>query len=299
MRIAITGSSGFIGHRLVSAAVEQGHEVLRLARGSSPEPNAHYRHFDLSRPQGFEAALEGADAVIHAAAHIPASYDDPSEARLCLELNALGTLELLQACARRGVARVVLLSGNVYRSGASLVSEDAPVDPSGRATFYLASKACADMFARQVSRTHSLQTVSLRPASVYGPGLKRGMLVTFAGRLQRGESVQIADGGRYRTDFVHVDDVVSATLAATTSDVHGTYNLGTGVLTSALEVARQLTRLLGVPHSLLDVLPADDRSPESFAPLDSTRARRDLGWQPRVLEQGLREYVEALRATSA
>lgn len=298
MRIAITGSNGFIGRRLVSAAVGAGHEVLCLARRSSAEPNTLYRHFDLSCHEGFDAALEGADAVIHAAAHIPASYDDPGEARLCLELNALGTLELLQACGRRGVSRVALLSGNVYRGGTNPVSEDAPVDPSGRATFYLASKACADMFTRQVSRTLPLETVTLRPASVYGPGLMRGMLATFAVRLQRGQPVQIADAGRYRTDFVHVDDVASATLAATTSDVQGTYNLGTGVLTSTLEIARQLASLLGASACLLDVSPIDDRSPENFSPLDSTRARRDLGWRPRPLESGLREYVEALRATS-
>jgi UDP-glucose 4-epimerase len=287
MRVGVSGAGGFIGRHVVGALAREGHDVLALVHKNPAPAGVRAHSFDLTRPVGLDSIVSELDVFVHAAAHVPRVQDNPDEARACLEINALGTLEVLRACAHRGVRKVIVLSGaNIYRSGTDPVAEDGPIDPTGRASFYLVSKACADFYATHFDR-EAIEVTILRPTSVYGPGLNRGMIDTFLTRLAAGQSIKVTDGGRYRADFVYVEDIARAVVAALSSSIRGPYNLGSGTLSTSLEVARCLVRLFELREELIEVEVPTRSTVVGYSPVDITRARRELGFQPRSLEQGL------------
>ena len=185
----------------------------------------------------------------------------------------------------------------MYRHGTETVAEDAPTYPSVHAPYYMMSKLCAEVWADHFDRTGKLQTASLRLASVYGPGLERGMIPTFTAALVQGKPITIKDGGRFRTDLVFVGDVVDATERALIRDVHGIFNVGSGTTSSSLEVGEALVTLTGASPGLLIVEPPTSRAvPFGFAPLDITRARKQLGYAPRAVKDALGVYVDWYRS---
>jgi UDP-glucose 4-epimerase len=298
MKVSVTGASGFVGRHLVHALRKHGHRVRSLVRDLSTAPESdEVREIDLSSAEPLDAALAGVDAVVHAAAYLPASYADPGEARKLLEVNALGTLAILESCVRTSVEKAIVVSSNVYRHGTDTVAEDAPTYPSVHAPFYMMSKLCAEVWADHFDRTGKLQTASLRLASVYGPGLERGMIPTFTSALVKGNPITIKDGGRFRSDLVFVGDVVDATERALLRDVHGVFNVGSGTTSSSLEVAEVLVTLTGASPDLLTVEPpANSAVPFGFAPLDVTRARKQLGYAPSAFKDALGVYVDWYRS---
>jgi UDP-glucose 4-epimerase len=297
MKVSVTGASGFVGRHLVHGLRAYGHRVRSLVRDLSTAPECdEARVVDLSSAEPLDAALAGADAVVHAAAYLPASYTDPGEARKLLKVNALGTLAVLEACVRTSVKKAVVLSGNVYRQATDPVTERAPTYPSMHAPYYLMSKLCADVWTDHFDQTGKLQTASLRLASVYGPGLERGMIPTFTAALFQGKPITIRDGGRYRADFVFVGDVVDATESALSRDVHGIFNVGSGMASSSLEIAEALVALTHASRDLLVVEPPASGAPFGFAPLDVTRAREQLGYVPCAVKDALGVYVDWYRS---
>ena len=93
-----------------------------------------------------------------AAAYLPASYADPGEARKLLEVNALGTLAVVESCVRTSVRKAVVFSSNVYRHGTDAVTEEAPTYPSVHALYYMMSKLCG-----RSGSTTSVGRASSRP----------------------------------------------------------------------------------------------------------------------------------------
>lgn len=299
MIVALTGASGFVGRQVAAALGARGHRVRALGRTLDGDDA---RVVDLAASGldvALDAALAGAQAIVHAAAHLPRAYDDPAEARRCFEVNALGTLAVLEAATRAEIRKVVVLSTNLYRLATDPVTEDAPLHPSARASHYMLSKACADFYAQHFGETGRLDATVLRLASVYGPALGRGLIPLLAAKLASGARVAVPGGGRYRADFVHVDDVATATAAAVERAAGGVYNVGSGVASTPLEVATMLARLLDVPAVRIDIQPETGPELQGFPALDVTRARHELGHAPRSLARGLADYLAALPSEPA
>ncbi|MEQ1564244.1 MAG: NAD(P)-dependent oxidoreductase [Myxococcota bacterium] len=281
----VTGSTGFVGRATVARLVAQGETVLAATRDPSRAPPGARA---VAWTAGEALPLAGVDVVVHAAATRPARYDDPAEAERCLAVNATATGALVTAAAAAGVGRFVYLSaGNAYAPLDRPAREDDPIDPTGRATYYLGSKICGEWWVRAA---RGLTTAVLRPGAIYGPGMPPGMVPTFRQRLAAGDVVVVADGGRYRADLVYVDDVVDATLAAARGGGSGVWNVGGGRTWTSLEIATGLARALGRPESLIHVDPPTGAAP-GFTALDVSRARAELGYTPRDLEVGLAAYV--------
>lgn len=236
------------------------------------------------------SALRGVDAVVHQAAMVGMGSDvaDLPEYVGC---NDLGTAVLLAAMARARISRLVLASSMVvYGEGAytcaadgpvrplprqvadlaagrfeprcpacaaplrpGLVTEDAPLDPR---SVYAATKLAQEHLSAAWARETGGSIVALRYHNVYGPGMPRdtpysGVAAIFRSALERGDAPRVFEDGRQRRDFVHVDDVAAANLAAlaATADITGfrAYNIASGVVTTVGEMATALATAVSGP----------------------------------------------------
>ena len=288
--IGITGGTGFVGRRLVAALVARGTSVRVFARDPAQvPPGPEVVRWDATIAPD-RAPLEDLSALVSCAAFLPDRYDDPASAVDCFAVNALAPHRLALAAARAGVARFVHVStGNVYRPQERPVREDDPIDPVGRASTYLGTKALGDLWVRSVPGT-----VVLRPRAIYGPGMGRGVLRTFVERLTNGESVRVANAGRHQADFVWVGDVVNAIVAATTSTATGAFNVGSGAATSTRDLAWAVAAALGRDRSDVVIEPESPGAPPPFSALDVSRAQSELGFVPTPLARGLDAWLAEL-----
>ncbi|HEY8428378.1 MAG TPA: NAD-dependent epimerase/dehydratase family protein [Sandaracinaceae bacterium] len=285
-RILVTGGAGFIGHHLVRALLERGHEVtvlddLSMGRADRLPPEARLVVGDVRDPAKLEEALDGARAVFHLAAVVSVRASMDGFVRDA-EVNLLGTLRLLEAMRGRGIEKAVLASSMaVYADGGGApIREDHPALP---ASPYGVAKLAAERYWHLVCPRIGVRGTVLRYFNTYGPGQTPtpyvGVVTHFAERILRGEPPVIYGDGEQRRDFVHVDDVVAATIAVLEREAGGlTINVGTGTATSVNDVARALLSLLG---SSLEPVHAPAAPGElRHAVADVSLARAVLGYVP-------------------
>ena len=295
MRATVTGGAGFIGSAVVDALVARGDDVtivdnLSSGKGENLNPSARFVEADIRDP--LELA---ADVVFHLAAQADVST---SVARPDFDaaVNVVGTVHVLEA-ARACGAQVVFSStgGAIYGECTRPAREDDPRQPLSP---YGVAKLSAEEYLATWNRLHAAKHVSLRFGNVYGPrqdsGLEGGVVAIFLERMARGEPTTIFGDGAQERDFVYVEDVAQAVLAAAGNE-GGVYNVGSGEATS-----------IAAMHELCRRVAGDGREPEYAPPrpgdlkrsvLDPSRAADELGWVPETpLEDGLRRTWDWLRS---
>lgn len=236
------------------------------------------------------------DVICHLAAQMSVSRS-VREPLFDAEVNVLGALRLLEA-ARDVNARVVFASsgGALYGDADMLPTPEScpplPVSP------YAVSKLAFEHYLRSYRAQYGLSYMVLRFGNVYGPRQnphgEAGVVAIFCQRLLQGLPVVINGDGRYTRDYVYVDDVVEANLAAIDSPVVGHYNVGTGRQVDVNQLFHLVASRLGVdaeelhgPHRAGDV---------RASALDSSLIATDLGWHARVpLEEGLERTLAWFR----
>jgi UDP-glucose 4-epimerase len=301
MRVAVTGGTGFIGRHVVAALAAAGHEVAVVARHPVPVAGAARVVQGDVADRAIAAALAGAEAIVHLAALSDASQSlaDPVG---YTTINALGTLNVLEAARLNGAGVVFASSQRVYEPWHGPLHEDAPKVPT---TVYGWSKLAAEGWATMYSRIYNVPTITLRGFTVYGPGQRArggasGVLAIFAERTLRGQEMTIHQ--RHLRDFVWVGDTAAAFLRAVERladpQLRGrAYNIGCGVGTALDDLARLVQAHSGVadpPPITLRAPSEQEPREEVFATLD--RVRDELGWSPTVaLGDGLDRYFAWLR----
>jgi UDP-glucose 4-epimerase len=307
VRSLVTGGAGFIGSHLADALVRAGDRVTvvdDLSRGrperlaGAIEAGAQLVIADVRDSAVVSDVFASArpQRVFHLAAQtsVRASVDDPAGDAT---VNVLGTINVLEAARVHGTARVVSTS-----TGGPLFAHDAPLPltedlPPAPASPYGQSKLAGEGYCELYRRLHGLSTLVLRYANVYGPRQdpagEAGVVAIFCGKLLQGEPVTLFGDGHQSRDFVYVDDVVAATLAAERSQLTGPVNVGTGLQTSLWDLIESLAALTGRPP---EVMRAPARLGERRATsIDSSRARERLGWEPAVaLHDGLARTLQAI-----
>jgi UDP-glucose 4-epimerase len=301
MRFLVTGGAGFLGAALANCLVEAGSQVRvvdDLSAGDSSRLDDRVlftRGSVLDRPKLW-TLLQDVDCVYHLAARVlvsesilyPSAYN---------EVNAGGTVSVMEAMRDAGVRRVVLASsGAVYGEQAHQpVREDQTPNPQSP---YAVSKLAAEHYVRTIGALWGMETVILRIFNAYGPGQNLPVshppvVPRFLQQTMRGGSLVIFGGGAQTRDFVYVDDVVDAMVAAATaSDVdRRTVNIGSGTRTSVNDLATVVAEVVGQEAELLHS-PAESGGVSHLC-ADISLARRLLGYEPRVeLRQGLRMTLE-------
>ncbi len=249
--IAVTGGTGFVGNRLLQKLMASGEKIVLLSR-SSQYPSLHQSLLGIGEIRTWDAAsgecppLQDIHTVVHLAAYLPKNYHDPLEAEACLRANALGSLNLLQACLAFRVEHAILCSsGNVYKRSSQPADEAAPTYPDGHGSFYLGSKLLSEIWASHFA-SRGLKTMVLRPSAIYGPGMKGGIVRMLVDRLATGQRVTLQNQGRFSSDLVYVDDVVEACLSGLRQQSVGIFNVGSGKVTSIADLARHVADALNV-----------------------------------------------------
>ncbi len=300
VKVLVTGANGFLGRRVASALAARGARVRAHGRTmpTSPLPGVEHVAGDLCDTGSLAGLVDGVDAVCHFAAFTPPNHADSSFAPRCYEVNALVSLRLAEA-ALEGVRRrfVLASAANAYAvwpqgeaQGRRPVAEDEAPYPAARATFYLASKALAELYLEHLARTRGLLLTSLRISSPYGHGMPQGSVVArFMALAAEGKALTVRDGGLPRADFVWVDDVVDLVVAALDAPGGGTFNAGSGEHTSLLDLARavQATYADRAVAVTVEPPPLGAEPAPSFAAIDIGKAKRAFGYAPRPLAEGL------------
>jgi UDP-glucose 4-epimerase len=322
--VLVTGASGFIGRRIIMALLAQRAKVRALIRASNSAPtdwrDVAIVNADLADAVSLTSACAGINTVIHAAgfAHADAAHT-PDFATRHWAINAEGTFRLLDAAVAAGVERFIFISSvkAVGEPGSQCVDEtwDAPAE-----TPYGQAKRAAEQRALTVGRETGLHVVILRPALVYGSGMKGNLARMITVIQQQGFPLLPKTG--QRRSLVHVDDVAQAALraAAVAAAAGQTYLVTDSQPCSSRELGVLMRQGLGlppprwfVPASLLyaAAMLADggrglmgQRDSRFRAMLDkllngacydSSRIGRELGYQPawtfqRYCETGLQEW---------
>ncbi len=304
MKILVTGGAGFIGSHVVDALIERGHEVavvddLSTGKREHVNPRARFYHLDIRDAKGLEEvfAAERPEIVNHQAAraNVRESLEKPI---LYAEVNVIGSLNLLELSRKYGVEKFIYAStgGAVYGEPEYLPADEAhpinPLDPYG------ASKHFVEHYLYLYGVNYGLRYTILRYPNVYGPRQdpygEAGVVAIFTGQMLRGEQAVINGSGEQERDFVYVGDIVEANLLALDRGDGGIYNLGWGFGTSINEIFARLKEITGYEKEAVHGPP---KKGEVFKIcLDATKARRELGWVPRIsLDEGLRMTVEYFR----
>jgi UDP-N-acetylglucosamine 4-epimerase len=316
----VTGVAGFIGSNLLHSLLELDQSVVGLDNfatghranldevrdlvGPQRWSRLRFHEGDVASPDVCRAALEGVDVVLHQAAlgSVPRSIEDPLASN---DANVTGTLALLEAARRAGVARFVYASSSsVYGDSPTLPKIE---DQMGQLLSpYATTKLANELYAGVFGRLHGIEAVGLRYFNVFGPrqdpeGAYAAVIPRWIAAMIRGDEVRINGTGETSRDFCYVKNVVQVNLlAATVEDpaaLNQAYNVAVGQRTTLSELFELLRERLQPRHPHLEgVKPVHGPFREGdvlHSLADTTKARGLLGYEPtHSIEQGLDEALD-------
>ena len=308
MRILVTGGAGFIGSNFVHYWLERHSDdhvvVLDLLtyagdRRSLADVGERivFAEGDICDLESCERliARESVDVVVNFAAesHNSLAVVDPTR---FFRTNVLGTQALLEASRRAGVARFHHVStcevyGDLPLDTDDVFTEESPYRPR---TPYNASKAGADHAVRAYHETYALPVTITNCANNYGPyQFPEKVIPLFVTNALDDLELPLYASTRNRREWLHVRDHCRAIELVLEQGREGeTYNVGSGVEKSIEEIADAVLSLTGKPETLKTIVPDRPGHDRRYL-LDSSKLRRELGWQPTIdFEEGLRETVE-------
>jgi UDP-glucose 4-epimerase len=310
MNVLVTGGAGFIGSHVAETLINAGHHVvvvdnLHTGDRANVPAGATFYEADIQDQARLDTifATEKIEAISHQAAlaNVRESMTDPLE---YARVNLLGSLVLLELARKYKCRKIVFAStgGAVYGEGASPDNSLLPFTEASKAQpkdNYGTNKLSVEYHLDLYHKNYELPYVALRYPNVYGPRQnskgEAGVIAIFTDAMLANQPTRITGDGEQTRDFAYVGDIARANFLALTSDIVGIYNVGTGVPSSINTVHDYLTEITHydqeptyIPRPVGEVLATY---------LDSSKAKRDLGWEAEVsLEEGLRRTVAWFRS---
>lgn len=308
MKILITGGAGFIGSHIADRFLALGHQVtvldnLSMGLKANVPGEAHFIEGDITDGTMLDALCKEHrfEVTVHLAAQMDVrqSVADPM---FDLRVNVMGTLNLLQAGIESGLQRFIFAStgGAIYGEQKSFPADEShptqPVSPYG------ISKLAAEKYIQFYHSHHGLGYAILRYGNVYGPRQnphgEAGVVAIFSKKLVRGEAAIINGDGLQTRDYIYVDDVVAANVAALEYEGNLLMNVGTGIETDVVSLYAHLASIAGVdgPAEHGESKPGEQRR----SVIDPARGKELAGWEPGVaLADGLARTYSWFSAASS
>jgi UDP-glucose 4-epimerase len=301
MRFLITGAAGFLGTALANRLAREGHVVRGLDDLSTGQPEALIPEVFLNRGDVNDrpklwTLLQDIDCVYHLAARVSVqeSVLYPREYNL---VNVGGTVTLMEAMRDVGVKRVIFISsGAVYGDqGVQPLKETAVLNPRSP---YAVSKLSAEFYIRTISSLWEIDSVVLRVFNAYGPGqhlppAHAPVIPYFLRQASLNGNMVVHGDGSQTRDYIYIDDVVDAMLAAgnEASANQKIINIGSGEETSIRNLVPMIVETSGGKPEIL-YNPRNEGGVRRMC-ADLTLAREILNYQPKIsLAEGLRMTFE-------
>jgi dTDP-glucose 4,6-dehydratase len=307
VRLLVTGAAGFIGSNFVRYWLSErpddhvvAYDALTYAGNienlSDVRDLLVFVHGDICDAKAVERVMtaEEIDTIVNFAAESHNSYSllDPTAA---FRTNVLGTQTLLQAARTRGVTRFHHVStcevyGDLPLDSNEKFTEDSPYRPHSP---YNASKAAGDLAVRAYHEAFGLPTTITNVANTYGPyQFPEKLIPLFATNALDDKPLPLYASTEYRREWIHVlDHCRGIERVLLDGRIGETYNIGTGVERSIMEIADAILGCLRKPSSLKTIVP-DRPAHDRRYPLDSTKIATELGWKPQIpFDEGLGDTV--------
>ncbi len=321
MKALVTGANGFTGSHLVKALEKQGHNVVCLVRKTSnlsrlSNCNVQFVYGDFTNKDTLLTAMKGVDTVFHTAAYVELGIVDEANME---RVNVEGTRAVLEVAQSLNISKVVYCStiGVFGNTQGTIINETFQRTQTDFSSAYDRTKYLAQQLVDQFA-AQGLPVVSILPSGIFGaddPHFGPVMQQFFKGGLK------LWAGGDRITGIVHVDDLVSAMIiAAEKGNLGEYYIISAGDLTTR-EMFNILSKESGVPvpheapkflvrlaGNLLDPIgrlfkwqPPLSRERVHYVydrcvRVDASKARQELGWQPRSVSETLQEITKILTA---
>lgn len=301
MNILVTGGAGFIGSHVADLLIKQGHTVEVLDNLSSGfrenvPPSAKLHIMDVQSAEASALIQEKRyTALVHHAAQMDVrrSVSDPA---FDVQVNILGLINLMEAGRKSGLRKVVFAStgGAIY--GEPEAGPQSEIHPQQPLSPYGISKLTSEKLLHFYYHEYGIPYVALRYGNVYGPRQnshgEAGVIAIFSESLLANRPTIIHGDGLQTRDYVYVDDVARANLAALNFKESPTaFNIGTGIETDVVTLHRKLQEALGIHRAARHGpgKPGEQRR----SVLDCTKADDELVWKPEIsLHEGIQRTAE-------
>lgn len=300
-RIIITGAAGFIGANLTHRLLKDGHQIHLLVRKNSDlwrirqiltEVHLHEVEFCNQEELDLIISKIRPEWVFHLASH--GAYSWQNELNRILQINIIGTINLVQACLRSGFEVFVNTgSSSEYGIKDHPPSEEECLEPN---SYYAVTKASATLFCRYASQQNKVNIPTLRIYSAYGPYeeplrfIPRLIIAGLEGRLPPLVNQNVS------RDFVYIEDILEAYLLAAgteTKELGAIYNVGTGKNTSikeAVEFAQDILKIKVKPQ--WESMANRDWDTDIWM-ANIKKIKNDLGWMPKYsFQEGLKKTIK-------
>ncbi|MDO4717119.1 MAG: NAD-dependent epimerase/dehydratase family protein [Propionibacteriaceae bacterium] len=307
MKLLVTGGAGFIGSNLVKAALAGGHEVTVIDdlstgyRDNLEGLDVRFLEASILDIDALDDAVTGVDSVVHLAAlgSVPRSIADPMRSH---QVNATGTLNVLEAARRAGVSHVSCASSSsVYGMNPALPKHEREwvraMSP------YAVTKLATEQYTLAFQQSYGMETLAFRFFNVYGPGQRAGhvyaaVIPIFVDAMLRGEALPVNGDGTQSRDFTFVGTVCEVLLRAAEQKVTHPepVNLAFGTNTSLLDLISRLEGFAGRELAKEFRPPRAGDVPHSQAANQSLRSLFP-GVEPIRLDEGLRRTLEWFQAS--
>ena len=296
MVVLVTGGSGFIGSHIVDELVKKGHDVRVFdKREPVQKEKVDWIRGDLLNPNDLQEAGRDVNYIFHLAAiaDVNIALTDP---KLCVEVNEIGTINLLNMARTYEVERVILASSTWVYGEQSLVNEESPIPLPKHV--YTKTKIGQEHLVYTWNQAYDIPYTILRYDIPYGPRMRQNLvLAIFVRRAEAGDPITIYGDGKQGRCFIYVSDLAEGNVyALKESGKNQIFNLADSKFVTINNIVDVLKR--HYPNLIVNYAPA---RPGDFkgVKVDISKAEQVLGWKPRTsFEEGVSKYLQYLKTYS-